>query len=186
MNDKEIVCLYLRRDEKAIEATKERYGRYIYSISYSVLGQKEDAEECENDTYLAAWNSIPPNEPKSLSTYLGKLSRRIAINRWKHNNRGKRGGGNMDSSIDELCECLPFGDDIEREIEQERLTEILDSFLRTLHTDERDVFMRKYFFFDSVESICEKYGFSEGKVKMMLSRTRKKLYKRLQEEDFDV
>lgn len=172
MTDWEIVSLFFARDEKAIAEAREKYGAYIRSIAEGILHNKQDAEECENDTYLAAWNSMPPNNPTELGIYLGKLSRRIAINRWRHNSAAKRGGGQTALALEELDDCIP---DKCADLSQIQLSGLLDSFLRSIPSTERNVFMRRYWFSDSVGDIAGRFGFSHGKVKMMLMRTRKKL-----------
>jgi len=182
MKDSEIVSLYLQRDESAIEKTKMKYSRYIYSIVNGILNNKEDTEECENDTYLAAWNCIPPHKPASLAPFLGKIARRIAINKWKSNRADKRGGGEVALSLNELNDCIWSSDNDESNITAEELSRVIDAFLRTLPETERNVFMRRYWYMDPINDICERYGFTQGKVKMMLMRTRKKLKNTLEKE----
>ena len=182
MDDRRIVELYWERNECAIEKTKSKYGRYCYAIAYNILNCREDAEECENDTYLEAWNSMPPERPSPLSGFLGMLTRRISLDRWRKKQSQKRGGGEVTLSFDELETCIPSGQSIDEEIETARVAAVLNSFLETLPEIEGDVFVRRYWYFDSVKAIAARYGFGQSKVKMMLKRTRDSLRKKLEEE----
>lgn len=175
MEDERIVKLFWTRSENAIAETSAKYGKYCYVVAYNILSSAEDAEESVNDTYLDAWNSIPPHRPAILSTFLGKITRRIAIDRWRGRDAKKRGGGEVALTLEELAECVSSGYDVEREIEERELIGVLNTFLGKLSVDERDVFICRYFFLMSVSEICEKFGFGQSKVKSMLSRTRKKL-----------
>ncbi|MBR5188443.1 MAG: sigma-70 family RNA polymerase sigma factor [Clostridia bacterium] len=184
MEDQEIVELFWNRDEKAIDETAKKYGNFCYSIAYKILSNHEDSEESVNDTYIDAWNSIPPHKPEALSSFLGKITRRIAIDRWRINSAEKRGGGETALVLDELEECISNENDIETDMERKLLVETLNAFLGTLSVSERKVFVCRYFYMDSVESVSEKFGFSKGKVKSMLFRTREKLRVYLQKEGF--
>lgn len=182
MEDQGIVELYWARSENAISETSAKYGRYCRAIAYHILSNEEDADESVNDTYLDAWNSMPPHRPEILSTFLGKLTRRIAIDKWRLRDAKKRGGGETALALDELAECVASGYDVEREIEERELTRALDAFLGKTAETERDVFLCRYFFLMSVSEICNKFAFSQSKVKSMLSRTRKKLRSDLEKE----
>ena len=175
MEDERIVELYWARSENAISETSAKYGKYCYAVAYHILASEEDAEESVNDTYLDAWNSMPPHRPAVLSTFLGKITRRIAIDRWRSRDAKKRGGGEVVLTLEELAECVSSGHDIEQEIEERELIGKLNVFLGKLSVNERDVFICRYFFLLSVSEICDKFRFSPSKVKSMLSRTRKKL-----------
>lgn len=182
MDDAGIVSLYWERNEQAIEESKSKYAGYCHTISYRILNDWEDAEESVNDTWLAAWASMPPHRPSVLATYLGKLTRRISLNRWRDRRRDKRGGGEAALSLDELAECVPDRQDVERSVELTALTDALNRFLAGLPTVERDVFVCRYWFLASLREIGEKFGFSENKAKSMLFRTRKKLLAHLEKE----
>lgn len=182
MNDKKIIDLYWERNEDAIKLTKQAYGRYCYSIAYHILHNKEDAQECENDTYLDAWNTMPPQRPTSLSAYLGMITRRISLDRYRFNHAKKRGSGEIPLSLSELDECIPADATIGEEIAQEALAELLSAFLWELRKSERNVFLRRYFYCDSIREISHRYGYTQGKVKMILLRTRQKLLTVLQEK----
>lgn len=182
MDDARIVSLYWDRDEQAIEESESKYGGYCHAIAYRILTNQEDADESVNDTWLAAWESMPPHRPSVLSTYLGKITRRVSLNRWRDSNRDKRGGGEVSLSLDELTECVPDKQDVERAMELTELTEAVNSFLAGLPKIERDVFVCRYWFVASVREIGEKFEFSENKTKSMLFRTRKKLMAHLEKE----
>lgn len=183
MNDEIIVGKFFDRDEDAITEAKKYYESYCLYIAGNILRDKEDAEECVNDALLVAWNSIPPQRPKNLKTYLGKLIREIAIDRWRKNRAQKRTLQEAVLSLDELEEMV--GENrVEEAFEDDELSRSISAFLRTLREDERNVFVRRYWFYDPIEKICERYGMSKGKAVMMLKRTRDKLAKYLKKEGY--
>lgn len=182
MEDKDIVELYWKRDEQAIKETKIMYGRYCHSIAYNILHNNEDAEECVNDTYMGAWNSMPPHKPELLSAFLGRITRNISLKKWRAGTADKRGGGEMALTLDELQECVPASNDVHESIEVKALANIIDTFLRSIPENERRVFICRYWYMDSIADICEQFGFGQSKVKMMLLRTREKLLKELVKE----
>ena len=175
MEDLEIVELYWNRNEDAIKETSKKYGNYCYSISYNILNNNEDAQECVNDTYLGAWNAIPPHHPNILSTFLGKITRRLSLNKWREKNAQKRGGGEVVLSFDELEECIGTNDYAKEELDAQELANTINTFLKTLKEDERKVFVCRYFYFESIDDIAVRFMFTQSKVKMMLKRTRDKL-----------
>ncbi len=185
MDDSKIVSLYWDRNEQAIAESEEKYGEYCYRIAFYILNEKNDADESVNDTWLAAWNSMPPHRPSVLKTFLGKLTRRISINKRNNNTAQKRGSGRIDEVLSELEDCLPDNSSPENEAETELLKEILFDFVRSLKPLERKVFMGKYWHLYSVKQLADAYGLTQSKVKSMLLRTRKKLKKRLTEEGFE-
>ena len=184
MDDKGIVDLSFSRKQDAISQTDKKYGRYCYSIAYNILTNKEDAEESVSDTYMTAWSTIPPRRPSVLSTFLGKITRQIAIDRWRERSASKRGGGEVTLALEELEECIAGHQNLEMEFERTELLRAYVKFLDTLPVTERRVFLCRYWYVDSIDSISEKFGFSQSKVKTMLYRTRKKLRKALWEEGF--
>lgn len=186
MEDSQIIALYFQRKEQAIAETDAKFGSYCFSIAYNILGNTEDAEEAVNDAYIGVWNSIPPHRPTVLSTFCGKITRRIAIKRWRENRALKRGGGETALVLEELSECIPAKADVETEMEAVRLRRVLNSFVLTLPAAERMVFVSRYWYLDSIRDIAQRFGFSQSKVKSMLSRTRKKLYICLQKEGIDL
>ncbi len=186
MDDHSIVDLYWKRDEEAIEQTARKYGAYCHSIAFRILENHGDADECVNDTYRGAWESIPPHRPAILSTYLGKLARRISLKVLRSRETQKRGRGIVALSLDELSECIPAGTAMDAEIEFQELVATINRFVSGLPVEERRVFVRRYYHALSITEICEQYHFSKSKVESMLHRTRKKLKKNLDEEGFFV
>lgn len=182
MDDKQIVDLYWERKECAIDETAAKYGSYCHSIAGNILHNQSDAEESVNDTWLAAWNSMPPHRPSVLSTFLGKLTRRISIDKWRRGNAKKRGDGQLPLVLAELEDCVSDGTSIEEETERKLLAEVISSFVKNLPETEQKVFLCRYWYMDSVSSIATRFRFSESKVKSMLYRTREKLRIRLEKE----
>ena len=150
MEDGQIVQLYWDRDESAILATAEKYGAYCLRITSNILINAEDAQECVNDTYLNAWNAIPPHRPSVLSTFLGKIARNIAFNRYKHNAADKRGGGEIADVLDELEECISGIDYVEQEINRKELIKDINAFLETLPQKKCELFLCRYWYAVSV------------------------------------
>ena len=175
MEDLEIVELYWQRNEEAIKETSKKYGNYCYTIANNILYNNEDAQECVNDTYLGAWNAIPPHHPNVLSTFLGKITRRLSLNKWREKNAIKRGNGEAALSFDELEECIPSNSSIKEELALKELSDAINVFLETLKVDERKVFVCRYFYFESIDEIAFRFSFTPSKVKMMLKRTRDRL-----------
>ncbi len=180
MDDSRIIELYFARDNSAISETKNKYGKLLYSISYNILQTREDAEECENDTYMSAWGAIPPTKPQVLSAFLSRITRNLSFKKLRHSTALKRGGDKTVLPLDELASVIP---DSKNAISQLELTEILNAFLRALPTRERQVFICHYWYCDSVKDIARQFGFTQSKVKMMLSRTRTKLITHLEKEE---
>ena len=184
MEDHQIVDLYWQRNENAIAETAAKYGSYLYRISNQILHNVEDAEECVNDTYNDAWQSMPPHRPSILSTFLGKITRRISIDLWRKHSAEKRGGGALPLVLDELEECVSGTGDVEGEVERLELQKKLNDFLLALPRTERQVFMRRYWYMDSISDIAERFACSESKVKSMLYRTRNRLRAMLEKEGY--
>ena len=184
MEDERIVSLYWERSEQAISETSTKYGNYCYSIAYNILYSDQDAEESVNDTYMDAWNSMPPHKPSILSSFLGKITRRLSIDRWRKNNAQKRGGGEILWVLDELEDCIADDSSPEDEFEKQRLARVINDFVTALPQTEQKVFLCRYWYMDSIDAICKQFGFSESKVKSMLMRTRLKLKNILTEEGF--
>ena len=184
MDDAQIVQMYWDRSERAITETDAKYGDYCYSIAYNALANIEDAEESVNDTYMAAWSKIPPHRPAVLATFLGRIIRNISINRWKARNSQKRGGGEITLALEELADCADGRQNIESELESRELARAFNEFLDTLQKTRRDIFLRRYWFFEPIAEIAESYGFTQSKVTAMLHRTRGKLRKHLEKEGF--
>lgn len=182
MDDPQIVELYFARSEAAIQETDRKYGRYCYTIAYNILSNPQDSEESVSDTYLSAWNSMPPRRPAKLSTFLGKLTRNISIDRWRTANAQKRGGGEVALALEELGECVSGQPGAEEALLQKELAAWLNRFLEKLSAEERSVFLCRYWYVNSLEEIAKKTGFSVGKIKSMLHRIRNKLERQLETE----
>lgn len=182
MEDAGIVSLYWDRSEQAIVETDRKYGAYCFSISYNILTNREDAQECVSDTYMAAWRAMPPKKPGILSAFLGKITRCISLDRWKSRSAYKRGGGEVMLALEELEDCLSGGETPEEALLRRETVKELNRFLEALPKIERQVFLCRYWYLDSVKDIAQRFGFTEGKVTSMLHRTRKKLGKCLEKE----
>ena len=187
MEDKQIVDLYWERDERAISESDAKYGAFCARIAMNILDNAQDAEECVNDTYLRAWNAIPPNRPTKLGAFLGKITRNLSLDRYKAKKTAKRGNSLFLVSLDELSECVPdgstgFGSGFDDETEARLIGECINRFLHKLSGEARDVFICRYFYSDSIGEIARRFGLSESKVKSMLHRARGKLKKSLESE----
>ena len=186
MDDAKIVQLYWDRNEQAILATADKYGNYCASIAKNILGNHEDAEECVNDTYLNAWNSMPPHRPSILSTFLGKIVRNLSIKRYKHNTADKRGGGQATVVLNEIAEFVSDADSVEQEIDRKELVTAIDSFLDRLPADKRNIFICRYWYFDSISDIANRFRMTENNVSVTLNRLRLKLHNYLLERGFEL
>ena len=182
MEDQQIIELYNERSETAISETANKYGKYCYYIAYHILYDEQDSEECVNDTYLRAWETIPPQYPNKMSAFLGKITRNLALNRYRYYMREKRGGGQITLVLDELQECVPATNSTEEMIEEKLLVELLNRFLHELPIEKRMMFVRRYWYMSSIQEIANDYEISESKVKMTLLRTRNKLKQILEKE----
>ena len=183
MQDERIVEMYWERNEDAIKETDLKYGRYCYSIAYNVLHSPEDSDECVNDTWRDAWNAMPPEKPARLKSFLGRITRNIAIDRYRHDSAEKR-GAEVESIIDEYWECVPSK---EMSIEDEYvLRSAINSFLESLDQRTRVIFMRRYWYCMSVKDIAKGMGLSESSVSVTLHRTRRKFKEHLTKEGIFV
>lgn len=182
MEDRAIVDLFWAREERAISETDIKYGRMLEGLSYSLLSSHEDSEECLNDTYVAAWNSMPTSRPDCLGAFLSKIIRRLSIDRWRHNHRQKRDGG-AELLLDELAECIPDTTSITAEYDNGRLRDILNSFVRTLSPEKQAAFIRRYFYSEPLSKIADTLGITEAKLKSMLFRIRGELKTILEKEE---
>lgn len=182
MEDKDIVALYWSRNENAIIETSIKYGEYCYSIANNILFNFMDAEECVNDTYLATWNSIPPHNPSILSAFLGKITRRISLKKWRDKHAQKRGGGQTQIVLDELLECIPSKKTIDDELDEKELANAISMFISNLDINERRIFICRYWYLDTIADISKQFGYSQSKIKTTLFRTRGKLLSFLKKE----
>ncbi len=184
MEDSAIVELYFRRSEAAISETAAKYGGYCHSIAHNILANKEDTQECVSDTWFAAWNAIPPRRPAILATFLGKITRRLAIDRYRRGTAAKRGGGEIPLALVELGECIGHDSNAETALERKELAAILNGFLGTLTETERSVFLCRYWYLDSIPVIAQNFGFSQSKVTSLLFRLRGRLRDVLTKEGY--
>ena len=182
VEDKVIIELFFNRDSNSITEADKKYGKYCYKIAFNILANKEDAEECVNDTFLAAWENIPPQNPEILSSYLGRIARNLSLKKYRLNNAKKRGGNNQ-LSLDELNECIPSKSSVLEQLDTEETAKIIDTFLRNLSKKDRYIFIRRYWYLDSIDNICSLTGLNVGQIKMRLLRIRRKLLLKLNEED---
>ncbi len=184
MDDERIVSLYWQRDEAAIGCTEKKYSRYLLKIAYNILADLEDSNESVNDTYLAAWNAMPPHRPKQLSTFLGKLTRRISIDRLRKKHSAKRGGSQYALSLSELTQCLPGGTDPEQQTQAKELTSSIERFLLSCPEKTRNVFLGRYYYLDPIREVARYCGLTEANTKTLLHRTRNALRAHLEQEGF--
>lgn len=183
MDDEQIIRLYQDRDPEAINQTKQKYGSLCHSIAHRLLQNHEDAEECVSDTYFALWEAIPPATPSPLSAFVAKITRNLAMKRLEHLSAAKRKTEAM-LSFEELSTCLPASDDLTQQVRSQAFRESITHFLEVQDADSRRIFLRRYFFFDSVKEIALRYEISQSKVKSRLMRTREKLKTYLIQEGF--
>lgn len=185
MEDARIVQLYWERNEQAISATADKYGAYCASIARNILGVPEDVEECVSDTYLRAWNAIPPHRPQILPAFLGRITRNLALNRYRHSRADKRGGGRLPAVLEELS-FVTGGEDAEQALDRREVVDAVNSFLAGLPARKRTIFLCRYWYLDSIAEIGARFGMTEGSVSVTLSRLRRKLRDHLLERGIDV
>ena len=186
MRDEEIVGLYWARDEEAIMYTSQKYGKYLMKISYNVLSDYQDSEECVNDTYLRTWNLIPNNRPQVLSSFLGKITRSLAVDLYRKKHAKKRFASEFACSLSELSDTFSDGKTPEDDLNAQLLFDALQAFLRQLPQNSRNMFIGRYYFFDSIKEIADYCGVAEGTVKSSLHRTRQALKEYLLREGVSV
>ena len=182
MEDKQIIALYWERSENAIDETAKKYGQYCRTIANNILHNKEDVEECVNDTYLKAWNSIPPNRPERLAVYLGKITRNLSLNRVKHYAAEKRGLGQTNLVLAELEGCIPAPNSVEEQLDEMLLIKAIEAFLYAQPLEKRNIFVRRYWYMTPIKEIAQIYHMSESKTASLLLRMRKDLKKHLEKE----
>ncbi len=186
MEDSLIVQLYWDRSEDAIARSAAAYGSYLRAVAFGILRDRLEAEECENDSYLRTWNSIPPQRPVSLKAFMGRICRNLSLDRLRAASAKKRGENQYEAVLDELAECVSGGTDPAEELENARLTEVLNDFLSGLGPEKRKVFMRRYWYMDSLSDIANLYGLTESNVKVILYRLRQQLKDALSKEGFEI
>ena len=186
LSDSAIVELYWARDEAAIKHTDLKYRNYLLRVAYNILTDAQDSEECLNDTYRGAWDSMPPHRPSILSTFLGKITRNLSFNRYKHNTADKRGGGEANVVIDEIAEFVSDTDSVELEFDRKEFIRAIDDFLDSLPTEKKSIFVCRYWYFDSISDIANRCGMTENNVSVTLNRLRLKLHNYLLERGFEL
>lgn len=185
MEDERIVDLYWERSEAAITETSEKYGRFCYSIAYNILTSTEDSEECTNDTWLAAWRSMPPHRPNFLRAFLGKITRNLAWDRYDYHHAKKR-NRDLDQIMSELGEFEAVGESVEEAYQAGETARLISDFLRGLPAEQRQVFLRRYWYCDSISEVAKLFAMSESKVKSMLFRIRNQMRQYLAKEGITV
>jgi len=186
MNDTAILDLYWERSESAITETAKHYGPFCETIAMNILHNKEDAEECVNDTYLRVWNAIPPQRPAVFSSFLGRITRNLSINRYKARKSKKRSVDETAVLLSELEDCIQSSNSVEEEVETEAVAEIIDSFLSHIEESDMMFFVRRYWYADPIVAIAERFAVGESKVKTSLHRTRNKLRDHLKKEGVKI
>lgn len=184
MDDEKIVELYWQRDQRAIEKTQHKYGSYLTKVAYNILSDWEDSVESVNDTYLSAWNAMPPHRPQALCAFLSKLTRRISIDLLRKKQSAKRGGGEYVLSLSELSQCLPGGNTTEQEADGRALAQSIQRFVQALPEKSRNVFIGRYFYMDPVKEVARYCGLTESNAKVLLHRTRLALREHLEQEGY--
>lgn len=186
MEDKLIIELYVSRSQEAVSNTAEKYGAYCYKIAYNILSNNEDSEESVNDTYLSAWNSIPPDIPRCLKSFLGSVVRNLSFKKYRSRTAQKRGEGQVALALHELSDCIPSSDTVDTMIDNMELANLLNSFLDNLKSLDRRIFVKRYWYLCPVSDIAKEFGFTDSKVKSNLHRTRKKLRTYLEREGVNI
>lgn len=186
MEDEQIIALYFARNEQAVVQTDKKYGPYCFTLANSILDSEQDAEETVSDTYLKAWNAIPPQKPVVLKMFLAKITRNLAFSRWRKSSAQKRGSGEMALALEELSGCICAQGSVEDNINAQELAKTIRNFLNTLPIREQDIFLRRYFFVEESEAIAVRYDMKKATVQRTLSRIREKLRKYLNKEGYAV
>ncbi len=182
MTDEQIIALFFERSELAINELDKQYGKLCHKLSFGILNNRSDAEECVNDAYLGVWNAIPPTKPNPLLTYVCKIVRNVSLGRYKANTAQKR-NSSYDVALSELEACLSSPDTVESELEAKELTRVIEGFLDSLGEENRVIFLRRYWFCDTYKDIAERVGLSEKNISVRLSRTRGQLKHYLSERE---
>ena len=182
MEDQQIIELYWARDEDAIAQTHQKYGPWCRGIAMRILELREEAEECVSDTYLQAWNNIPPQRPNLFRAWLGRITRNLALTRYRKSHAEKRGGGQTALALEELRECVSGNETMEQREDSRAIAAALNRFLGGLPERQRNIFLRRYWHMSSIRDIASAYGMTEGQVRSMLHRQRQKLREALEQE----
>ena len=186
MDDQELIQLYWDRKEQAIPETAQKYGAYCKAIAGNILHDPEDEEECVNDMYWKAWNAMPTHWPEHLAAFLGKITRNLSFNKYRHDHAEKRGGGEIALVLNELTDCVSDTDSTEDVLERQELIREINTFVKNLPAEKRTVFVRRYWYADPVLEIAKDCGMLPGTVSKILERTRKQLKNHLTERGFTL
>ena len=186
MEDSAIIDLYWAREERALSETDAKYGGYCRSIAHNILKNREDSEECVSDTWLHTWNAIPPTRPGCLRAFLGCITRNLSFTRWEAARAQKRGGGQTEILLSELADCLPGGERVDARLDAQAVTLTIEAYLRTQTRENRQLFLRRYYYGDSVRRLSGLFGLTENTVKSRLFRLRAGLRDALLKEGIAV
>ena len=186
MDDNQIIALFFARDEGAVEAAQRQYGAYCAAIAQNILGDRQSAEECVNDAWLKCWQTIPPQRPRSLKSFAGRIVRNLALTALRSESAQKRGGGQAQLALEELSEVVSGGETPEGALDRAAFRAALDGFLAALPEAQRSLFLRRYWYLDSVEQLAKRYGMSKTQVTTTLYRLRGKLRTHLEQEGFEL
>ena len=186
MEDTKIIDLYWARSQQAIAESERKYGAYCHTIARRILDREEDAEECVNDTWLHAWNAMPPQRPSVLSAFFGKITRNLSLDRWRYSRAAKRGGPQVEVALEELEHCLPAPGRPEERLEERETAALISRFLREQSDLDRNLFLRRYWYLDSISALAKRFHLSEGQTKSRLHRIRLRLREALVREGVAV
>ena len=186
INDQQILELFWQRSEEALDATMQKYGRILHKVSQNILHDSQDVEECINDTLYKAWDTIPPKRPEFFGAYLAKIARNFALQRWRAAGTAKRGKGQTSLILEELGETIPNPESTEQSAEYSHTLRVINMYLGQMDPDVRVIFVRRYFFGDSIQDICKRFNTSPSKIKSALFRARLKLRTILEEEGITI
>ena len=184
MDDRDLIRLFFKRDESAIQKTSEKYGHYCFTVAWNILFDREDSEECVNDTWLKTWELIPPQRPVRFQYFLAKITRNFALNRLRSETREKRGGGEYEAALEELEYALHTDSDPQKELMAAELARAVNRFVKNLPERERNIFIRRYFYLETPKQIADRYSIGTNNVSVILNRTRNRLKEMLQKEGY--
>ena len=186
MDDNQIIDLYWARSQQAIAESESKYGAYCRAVARNILNQTEDAEECVNDTWLRAWNVMPPQRPVFLQAFFGKLTRNLSLDRWRRDRAQKRGGSQVELALEELEDCLAARDRVDEELDARQTAGLISAFVRGLPERDRVLFLRRYWYLDDIQSLAKRMGMGQSQVKSRLHRIRLRLKSELEKEGVAV
>ena len=186
MEDSKIIDLYWARSQQAVAESENKYGAYCRTVARNILDRAEDAEECVNDTWLRAWNVMPPQRPAVLQAFFGKLTRNLSLDRWRRERAQKRGGSQVELAIEELEDCLAARDRVEEALDTQHTAGLISDFVRGLSKQDRVLFVRRYWYLDDIQTLARRMGMGQSQVKSRLHRIRKRLKTELEKEGVAV